>query len=452
MKKIALILFFVTAHIFAQQKEPEYYVAEQLQTHRAVMLGDMNHHQPVYTQNVISVLNSWIDVVSRDTAIHNITLILERESNISELLNDTISEKNFHMIFNYGSDYVSYLEDIEFYSGLVSVFSRINRLNAGGKHITFKVKGFEDYEVSLNAKTNREGELWFVNVRDSALGEKISVYMDEHPGENILIFYGGMHLADERIIKSGMLKDEGKNEGEGYMLAYYLKKQFGDEEIITISQLGSLDQANDTIVNFDTTYLRMDKTWFVKSLKFISESPLSSMFSRRFIQSVITSIRKYEDYPEGFKAQNMRSNYINGLNLITGNSFKSIGEIEYWYGLNNYEPFARINSFEFWAQCFSWLTRYPKSPQLRNAFLKMGFYPSIMDTSFVPDYAYWYGGFRKKTIENIVTLNSIAMLWVGYPEEKIQAAKFLKNKTGWSTENPHYYLRWYRNKHFGVNY
>jgi hypothetical protein len=85
------------------------------------------------------------------------------------------------------------MEDMEFYSGLVSVFSRVNRLNARGRHIAFKIKGFEDDEVPLNAKTNREGELWFVNVRDSVLGEKISGYMDEHPGENILIFYGGMH-------------------------------------------------------------------------------------------------------------------------------------------------------------------------------------------------------------------------------------------------------------------
>lgn len=452
MKKISVILFFVTAFIFAQHKEPEYYVAKLLQTHRAVMLGDMNHHQPIYTQNVVSVLNSWLDMVSRDSAAHNITLILECSSGISELLNDTINKKNFHEILKYGDDYVSYLENIEFYSGLVSVFSRINRLNAGGKHIAFKVKGFEDYKITLKAKTNREGELWFVNVRDSVLGEKISGYMEENPNENILIFYGGMHLTDERIDKSIVLHDVGKNEGDGYMLAYYLKQQFGDEKIITVSQLGSLNKANDTIVNFDTTYLRLDKTWFVKPFRFISQTPLSSLFSRRAIEFVITSLRELENYPEGFKAQNMRSNYFNGLNLITGRTLSSTNEAEKWYSSTSYDSFVRMNSDDFWSQCFELLTKYPKSIQLRNAFRQMGFYPGIMDTSFVPDSVSWFGEIRKNNTENILTLNSIAMLWIGYPDEKLQAANFLKNKTGWSTENPHYYLRWYRRNYLGVDY
>ena len=82
----------------------------------------------------------------------------------------------------------------------------------------------------------------------------------------------------------------------------------------------------------------------------------------------------------------------------------------------------------------------------------MGFLPGIIDTSFVTDYAYWFGDYRKSTIENILTLNSIAMLWLGYPDEKLQAANFLKNKTGWSTENPHYYLRWYRKNYLEVGY
>lgn len=452
MKKTALILFFLTTLIFAQQKEPEYYIAELLQTHRAVMLGDMNHHQPVYTQNVVCVLNSWLDLVSEDSASHNITLILECGSGISELLNDTVNEKNFHEILKYGDDYVSYLENIEFYSGLVSVFSRINRLNTGGRHITFKIKGFEDYEVPLNAKTNREGELWFVNVRDSVLGEKISGYMQENPNEKILIFYGGMHLTDERIVKSIVLNDVGKSEGEGYMLAHYLKHRFGDEEIVTVSQLRSLAQANDTIVNFDTTYLRLDKTWYIKPYIFISQSPLSSLFSRRAIEFVITSLRKLEKYPEGFYAQNMRSNYINGLNLLTGNNFTSTYEIEQWYGTNKYNSYVKINSNEFWEHTFLLLSKYPKSLPFRQAFRKMGFYPGILDTSFVPDSVSWFGEIRKNNTENILTLNSIAMLWIGYPDEKIQAANFLKNKTGWSTENPHYYLRWYRRNYLGVDY
>lgn len=452
MKKITLILFFITSFIFAQQREPEYYVAELLQTHRAVMLGDMNHHLPFYSQNVINVLNAWLDIVRRDSAAHNITLILECESSISELLNDTINERNFHEILKYGYGYFPNIEDIEFCSGLVSVFSRVNRLNARGRHITFKIKGFEDYEVPLKTKTNREGELWFVNVRDSVLGEKVSGYMDEHPGENILIFYGGMHLIDEKTIKSGMLKDEGNSEGEGYMLSHYLKNEFGDKEIVTISQMSSLAQGCDTIVNFDTTYLRLDKTWYVKPFSSKTPSPLSSLFGRRFIEATITAISNMDLYSEGYKAKNQKANYIRSLNFITGKDFLSTGEIEYWYGLNNYEPFARINSFEFWAQCFSLLTKDPRSPQLRIAFLKMGFLPGIIDTSFVPDYAYWFGDYRKSTIENILTLNSIAMLWLGYPDEKLQAANFLKNKTGWSTENPHYYLRWYRKNYFGVDY
>jgi len=452
MSKIALILLFITAISFGQKEEPEDVIAGLLQTHRAVMLGDMNHHQPVYTQNVINVLNSWLDMVSGDSVTHNITLILECGSAISELLNDTINEQNFHEILKYGDDYVSYIEDMECYSGLVSVFSRINRLNAGGRQINLKIKGFEDYEITLKAKTNREGELWFVNVRDSVLGEKISEYMNEYPDEKILIFYGGMHLTDERIDKSIVLQDVGSNEADGYMLAHYLKQRFGDEEVITISQLGSLGQAKDTIVNYDSTYLSLDKTWFVKPFRFISQTPISSLFSRRAIEFVTTSLLDLEKYPEGFKAQNMRSNYINGLNLITGRTLSSTNEVEKWYSSTSYKPFIRIISDDFWTQCFTLLSKYPKLIQLRSAFNKMGFYPGITDTSIVPDSVSWFGEIRKNNTENILIVNSIAMLWIGYPDEKLQAANFLKNETGWVTENPHYYLKWYRKNYFGVDY
>lgn len=452
MSKIALILLFVTAISFGQREKPEDVIAGLLQTHRAVMLGDMGHHQPVYSQNVINVLNAWLDSVPEDFAFHNITLILECEDKISEMLNDSINGKNFYGMLKYGFEYVSYLEDAEFFSGLASVFARINRMNDSGKHITLKVKGFEDYEVPLSAKTNREGELWFVNMRDSVLGVKISEYMNEYPDEKILIFYGGMHLREKKTNKSVILNDVCQGEGDGYMLSHYLKHQFGDEEIITISQRGSLVQGSDTIVNVDTTYLRLDKTWYVKPFRSITPSPLSSLFGRRFIEATITAISSMDLYPEGFKAKNQKANYIRNLYLITGKDFSSTGEIEYWYGLNNYEPFARINSFEFWAQCFSWLTKYPKSPQIRNAFLKMGFLSNIIDTSFVPALAYWFGDYRKNTTENILTLNSIAMLWFGYPDEKLQAANFLKEKTGWITENPLYYLRWYRKNYLGVDY
>ncbi len=196
----------------------------------------------------------------------------------------------------------------------------------------------------------------------------------------------------------------------------------------------------------------MDKTWFIKPFRFIFQTPLSSLFGSRFIDATITTIKNLDGYPEGFKAQNQKANYIRSLNLLAGKDFISTGDIEYWYGSGNYDPFARINSNEFWEQCFTWITKYPKSLPLRNTFINMGFYPGIGDPSFFPDSVFWFGEIRKNNTENILALNSIAMLWVGYPDEKLQAANFLKNKTGWTTDNPHYYLKWYRNKYFGVNY
>jgi hypothetical protein len=86
----------------------------------------------------------------------------------------------------------------------------------------------------------------------------------------------------------------------------------------------------------------MDKTWF-KITQIHLRKPTVSMFSRRFIQSVVH--RKYEDYPEGLKRKICGQLYQ--WQTSYRNSFKSVVKIEYWYGLNNYEPFARINSFEF---------------------------------------------------------------------------------------------------------
>lgn len=450
MKKIALILFFITAHIFAQQKEPEYYIAELLETHRAVMLGDMNHHQPVYSQIVIKVLNSWLETVSNDSASHSITLILECENLISDILNDSINEKNFPVILKYGYDYVSTLEDIEFYSEIVTFISKVNRLNKQGRHISFNVKGFESFEVPLSAKTNREGELWFVNVRDSILRSNITDYMSNNPNEKILIFYGGMHLYSGRLNK-GLLTDVNNQESQGFMLAYYLKQSFGSNEILTVKPINSSTTGN-VLFNNEHDSLNCDFKWLMTPYAKVEPRLLSSLLGRRFIESSIITIKKLENYPNGYKAQKRRMSYLNSLELITGKRFSNSDEINKWYDTADYNAFSRINSDEFWQQCYISLINKDESRRIRNELSKMGFYSKILDTSFVPDSASWFEEVRIINTETILFINSIALLWVGDDNEKLQAAKFLQNVTELNTNDPLFYIKWYRNKYFGANF
>jgi len=450
MKKITLILYFITSFIFAQQNGPEYIIAELLQTHRAVMLGDMTHHQPLYSQNVVKVLNAWLDFVSKDSTSHSLTLILECENLISDLLNDSINEQNFPVILKHGYDYISTLEDIEFYSEIVSFISKINQLNKFGSHISFKVKGFENYEVPLSFKTNREGELWFVNVRDSILGSNITDYMKKNPNEKILLFYGGMHLYSG-ILNKGLLTDVNNQESEGFMLAYYLKQSFGRNEILTVKPINSSTTGN-VLFNNEHDSLNCDFKWLLTPCAKVEPRHLTSLFGRRFIESSIITIKKLENYPGGYKAQKKLMDYINSLEIITGKKFRKSDEIIKWYDTTNYNAFNRINSDEFWGQCYSLIINKDESHRTRNELSKIGFYPRILDTLFVPDSTLWFGELRKINTESILYINSIALLWLGDDTEKLQAVNFLQNVTEWNSNDPIEYVKWYRNKFFGVNY
>lgn len=452
MKKIAALLILLSSVLFSQQYTTENYIARLIQTHKGVMLGDMSHHQPVFTKNLVKVLYAWLEEASKDSSARGLTLILEMEPKIQELLNDSTTRDNFPQILKYGFDYISTIENAEFYFELVTFINRVNRLNSAGKNFRFKIKGFEDNNYPLSAKTNLESELWFINERDSVLGQKISGYMKENPGENILLFYGGMHLQSRKTDKSIILRDVTSNEGEGFWLAHYLKKQFGENEILTISQIISPAWIIDTIVNFDTSFIGSDYTWFQKQFNYISPLPLSTLFGRRYIQAVIISVRNMENYPEGVRAQNNKANYLNGLYLITGKKFSTSSEAQNWYDTTGYDPFARIRSDEFWHQCYDLFKENPKSIQFRNALRQLGFFPGIMDTSFVPDSVYWFGEYRENVTENILILNSISLLFFAYPEEKSQAENYLNRITGWNHFDPVEYMRWYRIKNFNTDY
>ena len=455
--------------------DPDPRVAEMIFNKRIVMLGEGPHSHPVGFDGMMKILNEWLKQVMDDASKpQNLTLILETDSAYAVGIEEYFDTGIIDSIFSPGMP----LENYEFYANLRHFHNKIDSLNkANGSVIKFTVRGFEEVGVNFNAdfmlKNQKESELWFVNERDVNTSKGIINYVNKHPKERTVIFYGGSHLQEGLVNKNLGFPDLSEEESMGYYLIYYLRKAFGQESVVSVGQPITPPQffvgtPFEKVTNINTfaehkkfkinMFRNEDYEYFVfRPFKHSIMHRAGNCFSRVIIEKSINKLKQYEPVLSGYMAKRDYYRTMDFVWLLTGTRFKNAGELEKWYNKNGFNGFERLNSKDFEDQIFNSLygrseNNLRSSDNYRFLLNELGFSEQILDTNYGADSSIWREFIWPDEKKSVIFLNCIGIYWFGYPDEKIKAKEYLVKFSGEDYAEPEKYLQWYRMKYYGYAY
>ncbi len=336
-----IILIIITCSSCAKERsiyeDPDKKIAELIFEKKIVMLADMGHHTIRSYNTLLNVLYKWRDAAKLKGENKSILLVMESDSidvkKISDFLANPITDSLFYNFYDSW-----FLDDIEFLFKLREY--KLSLDSTKSPLLKFEMRGFEQViDDEFYKKHEKEGDLWFVNTRDSITAMNLTKYIRINPDQNILIFYGGSHLQKGLVQKPSKILTV--QEKMGYYLANYLKKEFGEENVLSISQF--IKDTNsfkftpfekyigkDILVKSDSIPpawedVESKKYDMVVLRKIIQYSPsyrLNFLFSRKNFEFCINKLEKLEKLLPGFDAQYEYNSILEKLYLISGIKFK----------------------------------------------------------------------------------------------------------------------------------
>lgn len=473
-KNLVLFIFsffilFSSLSIKAQEVDslyytnPDYHVAKELFNHRIVMLGDYDHNQPGVYLHVYNVLENWLGNCRTRDSTFKLTLITEDGVQSAKAIDSFFITGDVRTLIDRVNPNF-YLENLEYYTRLRHFSMMIDSVNNFRKNkISFEIKGFEEgFEEGFEKVAHlsqRDKLLWFVNERDSNTSAGIIKYMNQNPDNQILVFYGNAHLQSGYLNKSFGSPELTEQESMGYYLAHYLKKEFGDSNVISffttynlydIVRNPDLKVLNDNdfitrpenLKNTEWPYNNVDYIFICNSYP-VPNFPGLSVKSDYVLEETIKFLNKWR--PDFISIKN--SNFAENILLMTGKKFDDDSTLNYWLSKKKYD-------------CTGWLY----SKEFDNVFFE-----SLMNSrnirNFFRDYGIKWKGDTSKAhfkkmkemifpdlMKKIKFLNSIGIYWFGYPNEKIKAKEYLVKFSGEDYAEPEKYLQWYRMKYYGYKY
>jgi hypothetical protein len=69
-----------------------------------------------------------------------------------------------------------------------------------------------------------------------------------------------------------------------------------------------------------------------------------------------------------------------------------------------------------------------------------------------PDSATWWQKIWPEEIKHVKFINAVGIFWIGYPDEKAAAKKYLMEFSGQDLDEPGEYFKWYRKKYYDYDY
>ena len=222
--------------------DPAKVLAQELTNRRVLMVADFSHEFALPYQSIVNILSEWIEL-ARDPSFgsRNLTLFLEEDDQIASTVREYVETGRLDHFLDYALPSTS-LERLEFYAHLRRCAQHIDSLNLflpPPKRITFDIQGPEPvniFDPTVLDSSMQAGVSYFINGRDSLTASRAITYLKAHPSHRALFFYGAAHL-----IKTTVAKNVGgavpANQSLGNYLAFYLKKEFGDYEVLSVNQL-----------------------------------------------------------------------------------------------------------------------------------------------------------------------------------------------------------------------
>ncbi len=450
-------------------------IVHELSNRRIVLIADFYHNIALPYQTVLRVLNAWLDSIEKGTGhTRHLTLFVEDDSSVANSVRKYLKTGNMNPFLDLALPSTS-MERLEFYYDLRRVAKRIDTLNSKlppGKRITFDIQGPEFMGVFspgiLDSSAHFDIE-YFVAKRDSLAALNVITYLEQHPLQKALIFYGSAHLITKTVSKyvTGSLSPE---EAVGNYLAYYLKSKFGVDSVFSINQIperqvarwfkhpingdilldskdvpwGKADLANNNLSpdNFDAFVLRGEV--------FCPSHPLSQVFSKRILEASIARMQSIGPHPSGALAIRFYDQSLDALRFLTGDDSMNIRNAKSTKVVGRFDGFRRLDSPGFRKQLTMYYKENGDRPDKMAFLISLGF-PMQLEGSPALSAPEW-NSLLDRTIPQVVFLNSVGIAMIGYPSEKEEAMKYLAQYSKQSFPDPAQYLKWWRKKYYDATY
>lgn len=464
---------------------PEEYILHELSEKRIVMLGDFAHEFPLPYQTLSAVLSAWLTKVNTgESDQHHLTLFLEDDQKVADLLRHYLQSGDAGPLLDFILPNTS-LERLEFYSDLRRLMQRIDSINArvpASKQIIFDIQGPEALNVfdpKVLDMTDKEASRFFVNVRDSLAAANVIGYFKAHPEQKGLIFYGNGHLI-KNIVTKPFAESLTPEERTGAFMAYYLKREYGGDNVLTINQVErgemppelrsftedvvlpanevpwkELSSKNEDLdpANFDAFIIRTEVR--------IPSHMLSHIFSTRIVSAALGRMEFLEPHLSGGKdnfvphlsgtfAQRYYNQALRTLEFLCDTTFTNSAGWRSWCVAHPCPDLDRLCSGVFRKMFAEKGYQHHQVPAYLDDLKNLGFDQRTANpVTMTRDE--WNILFENMWPQAIF-LNAIGMALVGEPDERVKAMNYLAQSSGERYEDPSLYMKWWRKKYFGATY
>ena len=458
---------------FNVDADPDSVIASEINSDKIVMLGENPHINVILYQSLIDVLNTWAIITKANSTVDNsLTLILEMDSADAHIIDTYIKTGNDSLMKEFITPY-SYYETLEFYSKLRGFQTQLDSINNSTKFkIYFNIEGFEEIGRKLNLdttwlmKNKRESELYFIKERDSITANNIIKYLYNQPNTKVLMFYGAGHL-QYGLINKNYFDDLNEEQTKGYYLSYYLKKKYGEDNVLTVNQftfepsdlpnnlLGYYKGKSMLIVPNDVSEWNRPELYDIfvfKPFKVLKIHRFSFVFSNVVLGKLSNAVTTFEIFLPGYKASVGYWNSLSDIYFITGQKYKNSNELSNWIDKTKKDDrFERLDSKEFELEMYKLYNESLSNPAAKDILYEFGFEEKDLNQSSI-DSIEWNNKVWVNVQPKIKFINAIGVYWIGYTDEKMKAKKYLIEFSGQDYDEPEKYLQWYRKNILGVNY
>lgn len=472
MRAAFIILVLLSIYTLGCQKNPdstqinpELQIAREINNRKIVVLGEQPHRHPSGYNEVIKILFEWFGDCKRNK-IKSITLnfVMEYHESYANDFNKYLESGNTSALLDSNLTYISF-EEIEFYTKLKSFTDTIKSFNNqnSGYNYKFKALGFEEpanyFTPEMSKKTIYESEYWFVKERDSVVSMKFMDYFKNNENDKYLFYYGDGHLQKGLVSKwyKGFSLD--KDSCMGYFLADYLKRAFGEQNVLTINKVmfsneilnnlgldslinGKLITKNDTLKNNYPNYDLYDYFYFNHYVESIPHY-FAIVYSRIVFDKALEKLTILERNSKGTWVYEFGRKLLRKLSYVAGVDFKNVNDFKKWFIKQDSFNLSHFDSKEYRDNVFK-LYSNEKDESDQVYMLKYLGIQADYDSLLLMDSS----DFNKiwpEALKDIKFINAIGIYWAGYPDEKIRAKEYLKLFSKEDFEEPEKYLQWWRN-------
>ena len=401
------LLFLVTVGLTSCSHTQEYFhnpeeqLVHELAKKRVVMIGEFYHESALPMHGLTSYLSTWLTMIQRgNTDQYNITLFVEDDRQVAALVLDYLKTGDLRPLLNYVLPSTS-LERLEFYADLRRIYLHIDSLNAvmpHSKQITFDVQGPEEMNVfdpRYIDSSRTATASYFLEDRDSLTAQNVIAYLKDHPLQKALIYYGSGHLIKMKDVS----KDFGGSgvQGKGNLLAYYLKKQYGDNDVLCVSPIpdnraqinlksfGDSDvlfySANIPWVVTQSTFELMRPDYFdafiIRKETMCPIHPLRLFFSNANITASIKRLESLEPHLSGIFAKRFYDQSLRTLRFLTDSNFSTSAEWNRWNAHNRFDAYQVVQEPAFRKRLTKYFFNTLKSSQTIFELYGLGFSKEI---------------------------------------------------------------------------